>query len=114
MRIGELSQRTGASVRSLRYYEERGLIAPDRSPSGQRHYADSDVSRVAVIRQLLGAGLSTETVNDVLPCMADPGSQTSLLTRRLIVERERIDDEIAQRVATRQALTTIIQASPPL
>lgn len=114
MRIGELSRRTGASIRSLRYYEERGLITPQRSRSGQRHYAESDVSRVAIIRQLLVAGLGTETIGDVLPCMADPGSQTSLLTERLIAERERIDNEIAQRVATRRALTTIIEASPPL
>ncbi len=114
MRIGDLSQRTGASVRSLRYYEERGLIAPERSQSGQRQYAESDVNRVAIIRQLLGAGLSTETIDDVLPCIADPGSQTSLLTERLISERDRIDNEIAQRVATRRALTTIIETSPPL
>ncbi|MFT4030556.1 MAG: MerR family transcriptional regulator [Protaetiibacter sp.] len=114
MRIGELSRRTGASIRSLRYYEERGLIAPDRSRSGQRNYAESDVSRVVLIRQLLVAGLSTETIDEVLPCMTDPESQTSRLTARLIAERVRIDDEIAQRMAARRALTTIIEAAPPL
>ncbi len=114
MRIGELSQRTGASIRSLRYYEERGLIVPTRSASGQRHFSEADVDRVAIIRQLLAAGLSTATIDDVLPCMSDPASQTSLLTERLIEERDRLTREIAQRVATRQALTRIIEAAPPL
>ncbi|MGH3121741.1 MAG: MerR family DNA-binding transcriptional regulator, partial [Streptosporangiaceae bacterium] len=34
MRIGELASKTGASVRSLRYYEQQGLLAAERSPSG--------------------------------------------------------------------------------
>ena len=114
MRIGELSWRTGASVRSLRYYEDCGLLAPCRSSSGQRTYQATDVDRVFLIRQLLGAGLGTAAINDVLPCMADPTAQTSLLTTRLIQERDRISQEIDQRVATREALSRIIDSAPPL
>ncbi|MEV7693569.1 MerR family transcriptional regulator [Microbacterium sp. NPDC089189] len=114
MRVGELSQRTGASVRSLRYYEERGLIEADRSTSGQRQYDAAVVDRVLLIRQLLTAGLGTAAIVDVLPCMAEPASQTSLLTARLVAERDRLTDEIAQRVATRDALEQIIGAAPPL
>ncbi|HJB63379.1 MAG TPA: MerR family transcriptional regulator [Candidatus Microbacterium pullistercoris] len=112
MRIGELSRRTGASVRSLRYYEDCGLIEARRSASGQRHYDESAVERVALVRQLLTAGLGTTAIADVLPCMAQPESQTSKLTERLIAERDRIDDEIAQRVTTRAALDEIIGAAP--
>ena len=50
MQIGELSARTGASVRMLRYYEEQGLLEPRRTGSGYRDYAESDVDRVARIR----------------------------------------------------------------
>lgn len=114
MRVGELSQRTGASVRSLRYYEERGLIEADRSTSGQRYYDASVVDRVLLIRQLLAAGLGTAVIVDVLPCMAEPASQTSLLTARLVAERDRLTLEITQRVATRDALEQIIGDAPPL
>ena len=113
MRIGELSRRTGASIRSLRYYEDCGLIVPSRSSSGQRMYQTADVDRVLLIRQLLAAGLGTSAINDVLPCMADPASQTSLLTMRLIQERDRLNQEIEQRVATREALSRIIASAPP-
>ncbi len=114
MRIGDLARRTGASVRSLRYYEECGLIAPVRSASGQRHYRDADAERVTLIRQLLAAGLGTGAIRDVLPCMAEPGAQTSSLTARLVREHERITAEIEQREATRRVLSRIIEAAPPL
>ncbi len=109
MRVGELSRRTSASVRSLRYYEECGLIVATRSGGGQRHY-DDVVARVSLVRQLLAAGLATSAIIDVLPCLAEPSSQTSALTERLIEERDRLAEEIAQRAA----LERIIESAPPL
>src|ERR1700754_3001209 len=52
VKIGELADRTGVSVRALRYYEERGVLRPDRTPSGYRIFADSDVHTVAHIQTL--------------------------------------------------------------
>ena len=112
MRIGELAQRTGASVRSLRYYDDRGLLSPARSETGQRHFDESDVARVMLVRQLLAAGLGTAAIFDVLPCMVEPAIQTSYLTARLVQERERLTEEIDQRVATARALSRIIEAAP--
>ena len=114
MRVGELARLTGTSIRSLRYYEDRGLLSPARSTTGQRHYADSDPERVTLIRQLLAAGLGTAAIRDVLPCMAEPAAQTSSLTARLVQERDRITREIEQRRQTRRVLTRIIRAAPPL
>ncbi|GAB2548355.1 MerR family transcriptional regulator [Leucobacter ruminantium] len=114
MRIGELSRRTGASVRSLRYYEECGLIEARRSSSGQRRYEEAAVGRVVLIRRLLSAGLGTAAIADVLPCMARPESQTARLTARLLAERDRLTEEIQQRVETRAALERIIEAAPPV
>ena len=52
MRIGELSRRTGVSVRLLRYYEDQGLLAPARLPSGYRDYDGGAVEQVQLIRVL--------------------------------------------------------------
>ena len=41
----------GVSVRSLRYYEEQGLLAPTRSSSGQRHYLEADVERARAMAE---------------------------------------------------------------
>ena len=48
MRIGELSKRTGVSSRSLRYYEEQGLLTSSRSDAGQRHYSDAPADLATV------------------------------------------------------------------
>ena len=53
LRIGEAARRGGVSTRTLRYYEELGLLAPSgRSPGGARRYVDADLARLARIREL--------------------------------------------------------------
>lgn len=108
MRIGELAAATGASARSLRYYEEQGLLASVRSSSGQRHYPDAAVERVELIRSLLDAGLTSATIADVLPCIADDTIRTPWLEQRLADELRRVDDQIAALQRTRQVLTDVI------
>lgn len=70
MLIGELSERTGASQRSLRYYEQQGLLSVSRDPNGYRRYDSGSVRTVTRIRGLLAAGLSTDVIRTVLPCVA--------------------------------------------
>jgi len=53
MRIGELAKRTGVPPRMLRYYEEQGLITPQRLDNGYRDYGDYLVDRVNKIRDTL-------------------------------------------------------------
>jgi DNA-binding transcriptional MerR regulator len=72
--IGELAQLTGVSRRSLRYYEQQGLLCAERDPHGYRRYGPDAVGAVARIRALLAAGLSTDVIRGILPCVsgADP------------------------------------------
>jgi DNA-binding transcriptional MerR regulator len=110
MRIGELSKRTGVSPRSLRYYEDQGLLASARSDAGQRHYSDADVERVALIRQLFDAGMSSRVIASVLPCVdtpTDPAITESAFVT-MTRERERIDADIAHLIKTRDALDVLI------
>ncbi|MEU6232158.1 MerR family transcriptional regulator [Kitasatospora sp. NPDC047058] len=72
MRIGELSERTGASRRLLRYYEEQGLIIAGRCANGYRFYDESSVDRVLQIRGLLDSGLPTRIIKQILPCLNKP------------------------------------------
>ena len=71
MRIGELSRRTGVSPRALRYYEEQGLLAPIRRPSGYREYEERDVATVRRVQILLSAGLGTSVIAEIVPCADD-------------------------------------------
>ncbi|MGW0686886.1 MerR family transcriptional regulator [Streptomyces sp. NPDC002754] len=107
MRIGELATRTGVSVRALRYYEEHALLAADRSPSGQRRYAQDAVDRVLLIQQLYAAGLSSRTIVELLPCVVD-GTATPELLKRLSAERDRVDHKITELADTRDRLDSVI------
>jgi DNA-binding transcriptional MerR regulator len=110
MRIGELSRRTGVSPRSLRYYEEQGLLSSARSEAGQRHYSDAEIERVLLIRQLFGAGMSSRVIESVLPCVdapAEPGATESAFVT-MMHERDRIDADIAHLIKAREALDVLI------
>ncbi|MDX6349149.1 MAG: hypothetical protein QOF84_3939 [Streptomyces sp.] len=105
MRIGELASRAGVSVRSVRYYEEQGLLTSTRSPSGQRHYTDAEVERVAFIQRLYAGGLSSRTITELLPCVDAPSEESSVSAlERMAQERDRLSAHIADLVRTRDAL----------
>ncbi|WP_328582010.1 MerR family transcriptional regulator [Streptomyces sp. NBC_00370] len=72
MRIGELAARAGASARQVRFYEAKGLITSARGPNNYRDYDESALGRVQQIRELLDAGLSTQVIRGILPCLESP------------------------------------------
>lgn len=109
MRIGELARRAGVSVRSLRYYEEQGLLTSERSPSGQRHYPEEAVARVVFLQRLYAGGLSSRTIAEVLPCVDSPSAETADdAFERMVAERERLSAHIDDLLATRDALDELI------
>ncbi|MFJ5985463.1 MerR family transcriptional regulator [Lentzea sp. NPDC092896] len=111
MRIGELSKRTGVSPRSLRYYEEQGLLTSSRSDAGQRHYSDAEVDRVSLIRQLFDAGMPSRVIATVLPCvdLPDDLGVAEETYAAMMRERDRIDADIAQLTEERDALDALMR-----
>ncbi|QCW49402.1 MerR family transcriptional regulator [Nocardioides dongxiaopingii] len=92
MRIGELAAATGVSARSLRYYEDVGLIGSTRAPNGWRRYDAGSVARVIEIQHLFAAGLCSTTIATLLPCLTAPAAErTGLLERVLEEEVERLE-----------------------
>jgi DNA-binding transcriptional MerR regulator len=109
MRIGDLSAATGASARSLRYYEEQGLLASVRSPGGQRTYPADAVERVTLIQSLLAAGLNSSTIHEVLPCITEEAIRTPWLAARLRAELERVTAQIEALHSTRDILARLAE-----
>lgn len=63
MKIGELSQKTGISTSTIRFYEERGLLMPPvRTASGYRDYPDSAVHRLLVVQRTKKLGFSLDAI----------------------------------------------------
>jgi DNA-binding transcriptional MerR regulator len=116
MRIGELAARTGVSQRSLRYYEQQGLLVSDRTTGGQREYSEHAVDRVIHVQELFAAGLNSRTIASLLPCMRDsdggpsPGA-TPRLVKDLTTERHRLDLAIRDLATSRDVLDGVIAAA---
>ncbi len=67
MLIGELARRTGVNPKTIRYYEEAGVLPPAaRSPSRYRQYGDADVERLEFIRNARALGVTLDEIKEVL------------------------------------------------
>ncbi|MFC6091508.1 MerR family transcriptional regulator [Saccharothrix lopnurensis] len=77
MQIGEVAERTGLSLRTIRYYEEVGLVVPNaRSQGGFRLYTEPDVDRLQVIKRMKPLGFQLEEVREllgILDALPSPG-----------------------------------------
>jgi DNA-binding transcriptional MerR regulator len=64
--ISELAHRCGVSTRSLRYYEEQGLLAPERNTAGHRRYASKAAGFVRLIQHLYNAGIPSDLIRTLV------------------------------------------------
>lgn len=106
--VGRLAEASGVSTRSIRYYEEQGLLESQRTESGHRRFDPETVDRVILIQRLFAAGLSSREILPVLPCMVDESARTSLLVDVLREYRERVAREIRKQRETVRILDEVI------
>lgn len=79
LQIGEVAEQVGLSLRTVRYYEEVGLVTPSaRSEGGFRLYSDEDVSRLALVKRMKPLGLTLEEMGELV-ALIDQGSRADML-----------------------------------
>ena len=72
LQIGQVAERTGLSLRTIRFYEENGLVIPTaRSEGGFRLYSGTDVARLEVIKRMKPLGFTLEEMQELLSLLAD-------------------------------------------
>ncbi|MET9826464.1 MerR family transcriptional regulator, partial [Streptomyces sp. NPDC006349] len=104
MQIGEVASRTELSLRTIRHYEETGLVVPSaRSQGGFRLYTEADVARLMVIRRMKPLGFTLDEMRDLLEATdrLDRGAgELPADERERLLERVRAFERAArQRVA---------------
>jgi DNA-binding transcriptional MerR regulator len=116
MRIGELAEQTGASTRSLRYYEQHGLLRARRGPNGYRDYSEEDIRLVSEIRALLSVGFTLEDTRPFVDCLrAGHSSGGSCRESVEVYQRKlaQIDDEIRVLLTRRAEVAAQLAESCP-
>ncbi|MET8843812.1 MerR family transcriptional regulator [Streptomyces rubiginosohelvolus] len=98
MQIGEVAARTELSLRTIRHYEETGLVTPSaRSQGGFRLYTETDVARLMVIRRMKPLGFTLDQMRDLLDATdrldadaaLDAGAALDAEEREALLERVR-------------------------
>ncbi|MBN6057313.1 MerR family transcriptional regulator [Nonomuraea sp. RK-328] len=117
----KVARASGVTVRALRYYEQQGLLQPERASNGYRQYDGRTVTKVRNIQLLLSNGFTAQDVRGFLPGLDD--SEVSLgpacppsveaVTRKVTVLDERIAELSAVRDRLVQALTGNATPQPP-
>lgn len=95
----------------MRFYEAKGLITSTREANNYRDYSETALARVQQIRELLDAGLSTQLIRAILPCLESPRDPivfegvTAGTVAALEQERDRLSGRIEALTRNRDAVT---------
>jgi len=105
MNIGSVSEKTGVTAKTIRYYEEIGLIPPPvRAENGYRHYQDKDVETLRFVQRARGLGFSVKDVGNLLTLWQDKNRISSDVKNLAIGHIKDIEDKIEELNSIRQTL----------
>jgi len=109
MNIGEASKQSGLPPKTIRYYEDRGLIAPPaRAENGYRDYNDTDVHKLRFVRHSRGLGFSVDECSQLLSLYEDKGRQSAdvkVIAQKHLTE---IDEKIRELQELRSTLHHLV------
>lgn len=110
MLIGRLADAAGVTTKTLRFYEDEGLLpAPVRTRSGYRDYPGEAIERVRFIRNAQGSGLTLAQIRQIL-AIRDGGDPPCSHLAQLVAQRlEDIDQRLAELEHTRTELRALEQ-----
>ena len=106
MRIGEVAQRAGVSVKTIRYYERVGILAPTREPNGYRAYEPEVLDRLAFTRAAQAVGLTLGEIRETI-AFREHGEPPCTNVLALIEQRS---SELTERIAELETLRADLEA----
>lgn len=110
MNISEAGRRAGLPPKTIRFYEDIGLIRPERMENGYRDFSEEDLHRLAFLRRARALGFSVEECRQLLGLYQDR-TRTSADVKRLARQHlQRVDDQLAELQQMRATLAHLIHA----
>lgn len=113
MKIGELAQRSGVRIDTVRYYEREGLLPrATRLASGYRVYDDADVRRLRFVRRAKALGFSLPEIRDLL-FLSDHRDEDMAAMKAAAIDRlAAVDSKLAELTRIREGLQALIESCP--
>ena len=113
MKIGQLAQRAGVGIDTVRYYERQGLLPePLRQASGYRSYMPGDVARLQFVRRAKALGFTLGGIRDLLALSGRRDDDMAGLKATAMEKLTDVEAKLAELTRIRDGLQTLIDVCP--
>ncbi|MFT4620757.1 MAG: MerR family copper efflux transcriptional regulator [Sulfitobacter sp.] len=110
MNISDAASRTGLPVKTIRYYEEIGLVAPGRSANGYRAFGETDLHKLAFVGRARALGFSVGECRDLLRLYDDKARASGDVKRIAEAHLAEIDRKLGELGEMRRTLATLVSS----
>ena len=108
MNIGDASERSGLPAKTIRYYEDIGLLKPGRSGNGYRDYSMSDVHRLRFLQRARSLGFTVEECRQLLSLYGDERRESADVKAIATAKLDDIDRKIRELTGLREMLQQLV------
>jgi Cu(I)-responsive transcriptional regulator len=110
MNIGDVASRSGLPAKTIRYYEEIGLIQPARTANGYRRFCEADLHKLAFLGRLRALGFSIEDCRTLMALYEDEARASADVKQVAQQHLERIEAKIQDLEAVRATLSELVDS----
>mgnify|MGYP002620705886 FL=1 len=110
MNVSQAARRSGLPAKTIRYYEEVGLVHPGRAANGYRDYSSDDVHGLAFLKRARGLGFSIEDCRQLMALYRDKSRASHDVREIAVAHVAAIDEKIAALQSMRRTLDTLVRA----
>lgn len=113
MNISDVAKKTGLTSKTIRFYEEKGLVtAPGRSENGYRTYTQQHLDELTLLRQARQVGFNLEECRELVNLFNDPARHSADVKSRTLQKVADIEKHIGELQAMRQQLLALAESCP--
>ncbi len=110
MNVGEAARRAGLPAKTIRYYEEIGLIRPERTGNGYRAYSGDDIHRLAFLKRARGLGFSIDDCRQLMALYRDRSRASADVRQIAAAHVAAIEEKLREVQAMRATLQKLVHA----